>query len=362
MGPDIIRVFNNHHHENRGINHRIVFAVPGLVFGMNYSILHAIEAIRQITKQGKAYLYVYTWKTDFNLPFVKSLEKLTHSKTGQYPNIELKLKISTYEDSELVPIALRLMKDLGCDTPINGTNLMFDESNFKRLVYFYSHYRLFKEILRDTSKYSFDDYGIPLVFKISAKLELQGESFLNRRFLSILWKMFDNVSRHLGIESLEKVNHPYDILYTTDSGTSFYDDMFYASSPKTLVNIFGCNEEEFYQKLLNFYQHHIHRFPGKMQTDEDLTIFGRNHSMLPLEGSTILKHFADNSNKPVINMSNGYFRDIIKATNVIKSPWYFIVKDEIWPPTEVKEDRLLKRFLDKKSGVGNYIVGTSKTI
>lgn len=362
MSPDVVKLFNNHHHENRGKNHRLVFAVPGLVFGFNHTVLEALEAIRQITKQDEAFLYIYTWKTDFNLPFLKSLEKLTHPKTGKYPNIVLKYKISTYEDSELVPIAHRLMEDLGCDTPINGVNLMFDESNFKRLVYFYSHYRLFKYIFRDTSKYSFDEYGVPLVFKISAKLQLQEKSFLDKRLLSILWKMFEYASKHLGIESLEKVNHPYDILYTTDSGTSYYNDMLYASSPKTLVNIFGCNDEEFYQKILNFYKSYTHRYPGSLRTDEDLTIFGRNHDMLPIEGSTILKHFADNSKNPVINSSNTFFGDIIRFTSNIRSPWYYIVKDEIWPPNEVKEDRLLKQFLYDKSNKINYITDILKTI
>jgi len=362
MGPDIIRAFNNHHHENRGKNHRIAFAVPGLVFGFNYSILDALETIRQITKQDKIYLYLYTWKTDYNLPFLKSLEKLTNSRSGQYPNIELKYKISTYEDSELVTIAHKLMKDLGCDTPINGENLNFDESNFKRLVYFYSHYRLYRYILRDTSKYSFDDYGIPLVIKVSSKLRFQTNSFLNSRLLSILHKMFEYLYKHVGIEGLEKIDHPYDVLYTTDSGSTYYEDMLYASSPKTLVNIFGNSDEEFYQKLLNFYQHHIHRFPGNLHTDEDLTIFGRNHSMLPLEGSTIFKHFADNSKIPVVNSSNRYFGDIIKAPLSIKSPWYYIVNDEIWPPDMVKEDKLLKQLLDPKANKGEYIIGATRTI
>lgn len=362
MGPSTVQAFNNYHHENRGKNHRIVFAVPGLLFGFNYSILNTLETIRQLLSRDKIYLYVYTWKTDFNLPFLKALEKLTHPKTGQYPNIELKYKISTYEDSELIPIAHRLMKDLGCDTPISGETLNFDQSNFKRLVYFYSHYRLFKYILRDTSKFSFQDFGTPLVFKVSSKLKFQSNSFVNSRFLSILHKMFEYLYKHVGIEGLEKVNHPYDVLFTTDSGSTFYQDTFYASSPMTLTNIFGSNDEEFYQKLLNFYKSHTHRFPGTMRTDEDLTIFGRNQDMLPIEGSTIFKNFAECTKSPVINSSNRYLGDLIQAPLPIKTPWYYIVNDEIWPPNEVKEDRLLKQFLDLKSNSEDLIIGSTKSI
>lgn len=345
MNSSALESFNKFHENTHCKHHNLIWAVPGLVFGFNYSILDALEEYRKQFQHEKAYLYFHTWKTSFNLPFVKKLESLTDPKTGIYKNIELKYTISTYEKSELLEIAHRLMKDLGI-TSKQGLELHFDHSNFKRLVYFYSHYLTYKLIYNETSRTSFEAFSTPLVFRLSPKIQMADFKWINSKGFETFVKIFEYPHKHLSPESLEKVEHPYDILYTTDSGTSYYDDMFYASSPKTLVNIFGTNIEEFYQKFLSLYTKYLYRYPGSLVTDDDLTSYARTKDMLPIEGSTILKHFADHSKHEVINCSNRHMGAMMKSVMPIRTPWYYIIGDNIYAPKEIEGDKLLTGFLN----------------
>ena len=189
---------------------------------------------------------------------------------------------------------------------------------------------------------------------------MQDPRWIHSKFLKVLIHMFDYAQRHLNVRDIEKINHPYDVLYTTDSGSSFYDDMIYASSPETLVNIFGLTEEDFYQKLLKFYKSYIDRYPGTLDSDKDFKTFGENRFYLPLEGSTIMKDFADNSKKEVINVSCRWLGEVVNYLIPFKNPWYSLHGTKLIEDEYLEKDKLLLNYLMYDSYKDLYITTTPK--
>lgn len=367
MNQRVLKEYIDYARVTKGKKIPIVWTVPGLVFGFNHSILKFIENVRTTLSHDKAYLVVNTWDVRFNGAFIGALIKHTHSETGKYKNIELILTKDKYEDTGIIDISQRLLKDLGITKPgyfdgVLGKDLFFSAHHFKRLVYFYSHHRTFSYIYHRFNKEdkSEGDLLFPLVFRLSSKFVMQDSKWIHSKFLKVLIHMFDYAQRHLNVRDIEKINHPYDILYTTDSGSSFYDDMIYASSPETLVNIFGLTEEDFYQKLLKFYKSYTDRYPGTLDSDKDFKTFGENRFYLPLEGSTIMKDFADNSKKEVINVSCRWLGEVVNYLIPFKNPWYSLHGTKLIEDEYLEKDKLLLNYLMYDSYKDLYITTTPK--
>lgn len=345
----------------------IVWTVPGLVFGFNHSILKFIEYVRTTLYHDKAYLVINTWDIRFNNQFMGALNKHTNPETGKYKNIELILTKDKYEDTGIIDISQRLLKDLGITKPgyfdgVVGKGLYYSPHHFKRLVYFYSHHRTFSYIYH---RFSNEDNSkgalpFPLVFRLSPKFVMQNYKWVNSKFLKVIIHLFDYAQKHLNVTDIEKVNHPYDVLYTVDSGSSYYDDMLYASSPETLVNIFGLTEEDFYQKLLNFYKRYIDRYPGTLESDKDFTTFGEDRFYLPLEGSTIMKDFADDSKNKIINVSCRWLGELVSHILPFKNPWFSLHGTELIEDAYIKKDKLLLNYLRYDTYKDLYVTSTPK--
>jgi len=363
MSPSLLQTFANYHNvDSLPTNepHKIAFAIPGLVFGMNYDILDCITEIARRFNRATIDLYVYSWKTSYNLPFLDRLNKLC-KEDSMYPKVNLKYISKTYEETNLLNIAHQLMDDIGVKRYESGSRY-FDHIGFKRLVYFYVHHLTFQFIYHDLSKYAITNEENVLVFKLSPKLKLAGKPYVHSSFNSMLYKVFTNLPKHLSPEDLELIKHPYDVLHLTDASSSSFDDLLYASSPHTLVNIFGNSEEEFYNKLLSFYTKYIDRYPGNIVTDLDLVRFNRNPTYFPLEGSTIMKHFADNSKHPVVHQSCRFLGDMINKVMEYNNPWYHIEGDKILPPPELQGDKYLRSFLNFEQNQSDFIVTRNKVI
>lgn len=346
MSPILLKTFIDYHRSTNGKFIPIVWAFPGLVYGFNYSILKFIDEMRKALKQDKAYIVFYSWKTSFNMPFVTALQKLTDSDKGVYKSIELIYAMDTYENSGLVDVSQSLLKDLGIKKNYEGKDtIAFHSTHFKRLVYFYSHYKTFN-FLHSRFNLSDEHTSLPFVFRMTPKFEMADHRWINSSGLKTLLLLFEYAEKHLSLDDLDLINHPYDILYTVDSGSSYYNDMLYASSSETLVNIFGTSDDVFYSKLLSFYENHLDRYPGSLHTDRDFQIFGQNRNILPLEGSTIMKHFADKSKHPVVNVSCKWLGAFTESVMNIKTPWYSIGGTQITPPKELESDKLLKQYLN----------------
>lgn len=355
MNSRFLNEYINYVRSSNGKNIPLVWTCPGLVFGFNYSILDFIDSLRQTLKHDKVYLVAYTWEVSFNMPFVNALYRLTHPVTGKYKNIELILITEPYEESSIIELSQRLLQDLNITkSGYKEENLLFSNMHFKKMVYFYSHYRTFKYIYTrfDNEK---GDRLFPLVFRLSPKLYMADRRWVHSSGLNTILHLFEYAQKHLSVEDLDAVKHPYDILYTVDSGSSYYDDMFYASSPETLVNIFGNSDEGFYQKMLSFYKKYIYKYPGIMETDLDFNIFGKNRSHIPLEGSTIMKEFADNSHNKVVNVSCRFLASALDSIIPVKNPWYGLSGSKLVPDENLKKDKLLLGYLQHDKFARKFI-------
>lgn len=362
MNSRLLQEYINFTKMTKGKHLPIVWTCPGLVFGFNYSILKLINSYRQILNHSKTYLVINTWDTPYNLRFVKALQRLTDPKDGEFKSITLILTKEKYEESKILDHCTRLLTDLNI-TKIGDsrrTKLHFSSMHFKRMVYFYSHFKTFSYILRkfDNNK---GERIHPLVIRLSPKMFMSDHKWVHSHGLKMFLHLFEYAQKHLCVKDLDKLNHPFDILYTMDSGTSYYDDMLYCSSPDTLVNIFGNSEEEFYHKMLSFYQKYIERYPGTIETDEDFSYFGKNRTLLPLEGSTIMKQLADDSKRDVINVSCRWMGYMINGMLDMKNPWYSLLGKELVPPEELKTDKMLKQYLNYGQNVRHFITSPLKS-
>ena len=362
MNPSFIREFSWFRNMKSGPRHRIAFALPGLVFGLNNTVLDAIEEIRKALGQATIDLYIFTWNIPLNMLWVNKLKALTKKGSGKYCNINVHIEIVKYEDSSIRDIAFDITRELNVNIE-EESQFIFSRSNFKRLVNAYVHYRTYNMIFKKPSirhKLKNEVDIETLIFRISPKMIFRETDYIASRLLPILYDMYDGIGKSLTRGVLKDIEHPYDILVSSQMSSTSIDDLFYCSSPSTLVNMFGTDDMEFKSKIISFYKKYQHQYSGKINSQTDLRLYGGNYDVLPIEASVFLHHLHQEAKKPVVVYTDRFIWSFITKMDYVKNPWYEIYHNKIISNDISKGDPNFKEGLNFEIFEDLYILNKNE--
>ena len=330
-------------------HHKVAFAIPGLIGGFSYSILDGIEQIRAQLNMPVIRLYIYTWTNEENMVWVNAIEGLRK----KYPFIEIHIKIEDPLNCGIIAGIGGLLDNLNIPYPGEKDKPSLDKYNTKRLVSLYTQYKLFQFVRERESQYPYlEEDNKTLIIKINTNAILDKKA--GKIFNKSLNFIFHSLTKHVCTVDIQKIKHPYDILYTSAAGSNSISDKLYASSTDTLCKIFGNNDSEFFKKMFSIYMEYINKYPFPLKTLSEFEIFGKDLNYFPLEGSIFLKKLFNNSDNNMEFYSAPEFPLYIEEFRNIKNPWPEVIhggwkykKEEDWEfLKEVDKQKLSEYIVD----------------
>lgn len=301
----------------------VVFAIPGLLYGVEKSLFEYIDQVRIALKKEEIKVFCHTWEDEHNTPYINNVLEMCQ----EFPSIKLILKTEPYTTPENINFFKKIISGIGVrvQDPFN-----LDMSNFKRIIPLLAYHKIYKDIFWFCNSNVKDlQHGHTLVIKLKPNMVPVKEEVVEKKFLFSLQSILQSAQKNITVKEMRSIDHPFDILYCGEAGSSSIGDVFNFTSHNTFHNIFCSTMDELAERIIGFYKTHMEDYPYLLQTEADLLPFGNSPKYLSLEGSTILHYLAVNAKKHVCYLGTGHTLPSVDHYRPIKNPLYKIIDSKV---------------------------------
>lgn len=301
----------------------VVFAIPGLVYGIEESLFESIDAVRKSLGRKQIDIFIYTWDVPSNSAYISKVLEYVNKR----PGLNLILKTDWYNNPENLEFFKYILSKLGLDVS-SDVDFNLDIHNFKRIIPLLAYHNIYKLIYdRTYANPQLAQQGVPLVIKLKPNASFINNSIIEKHFATAFVEVLKNGQKQTSVMEHKSFESPYDIFFTSACGSGFVDDIFYYSSSDTLYNIFCSSKESLADKIIEVYKEHLEIYPNEVNTLLDLQVFASTSKFLTLEGSVFTHQLIKKASKPITYMTpfttlpltSGIYRNIRNPMFCIKN-------------------------------------------
>jgi len=311
----------------------ISFLLAGFLYGFNSSILPGIESTRKVLGYKKITFYIFTWDLDGNAEILDVIK----SEAIKFPDIELRTKVISLEEIDIVDIWNKIYYEL--ELKLHKEPVNIDIFTYKRLL----------PMLAMQQGYEFINYAVTHnndvydwldqpVIRIKPNVVFHPEEYIQKNFISTLQHDLNNTLKtYCNIEFRDDIT-PFDVFFSDPPVTSnSIGDRHWISTSDAGLRLFGYSKEDTVERFKVFLKTYLGVYPKEVKNSHQFALFSKNPQHLPLEGSAIMKKFADLSPQKLNYASSLGIDTLIYQHFPIKNPWYRIVdsKIETWTKLEL---------------------------
>lgn len=225
--------------------HEAVIALPGLLTYTSKSLLEFCKRVRDESKQKEIRIFIHTWDTEFNLPFLEGIKKEIQEN---YPGLILDVETEPYNSGKFIDVLKNITPEYNNSVFIKWVLIWYSMNNIADRIHQYNN----------------DAY----VFRVRSAMRFE--------YLSYFSTIYQDMNKTLDIIYKSSIpgtflTHPKNIIYNLFTSRDSTNEHVFSCHIEKFLNTVGFSPDNISRKLKKIVEYYSTKFPG-MPMDDGLSL------------------------------------------------------------------------------------------